>query len=66
VLFASAAASGQPAAPPQLTSNRPGIGDSEALVGGRDVSAGVLVRGPGDGWFLSGGLTLRRLPRRVR
>jgi hypothetical protein len=31
-----------------------------------DVSAGMLVRGPGDSWFLSGGLTLRRLPRRLR
>lgn len=31
-----------------------------------DVSAGVLVRGPGDSWFVSGGLTLRRLPRRLR
>ena len=31
-----------------------------------DVSAGMLVRGPGDSWFVSGGLTLRRLPRRLR
>ena len=28
-----------------------------------DVSSGVLVRGPGRSWFLSVGLTLRRLPR---
>jgi hypothetical protein len=31
-----------------------------------DLSAGVLVRGPGQSWFLSGGVTLRRLPRRMR
>ena len=31
-----------------------------------DVSAGMLVRGPGESWFVSGGLTLRRLPRRLR
>ncbi len=28
-----------------------------------DASAGVLVRGPGQSWFVSGGVTLRRLPR---
>ena len=31
-----------------------------------DVSAGMLVHGAGDSWFVSGGLTLRRLPRRLR
>jgi Putative MetA-pathway of phenol degradation len=31
-----------------------------------DLSAGVLVRGPGQSWFVSGGVTLRRLPRRMR
>jgi hypothetical protein len=31
-----------------------------------DASAGVLVRGPGQSWFVSGGLTLRRLPRSMR
>jgi hypothetical protein len=31
-----------------------------------DVSAGVLVRGPGQSWFVSGGVTLRRLPRHMR
>ena len=31
-----------------------------------DASAGVLVRGPGQNWFVSGGLTLRRLPRSMR
>jgi len=30
-----------------------------------DVSAGVLVRGPGQSWFASAGVTLRRLPRRL-
>jgi Putative MetA-pathway of phenol degradation len=31
-----------------------------------DLSVGALVRGPGESWFLSGGVTLRRLPRRMR
>ena len=31
-----------------------------------DASAGVLVRGPGQSWFMSAGLTLRRLPRHLR
>jgi hypothetical protein len=31
-----------------------------------DVSSGVLVRGPGQSWFVSAGVTLRRLPRRFR
>ena len=31
-----------------------------------DLSAGVLVRGPGQSWFVSGGVTLRRLPRHMR
>ena len=31
-----------------------------------DLSVGVLVRGPGESWFVSGGVTLRRLPRRMR
>lgn len=31
-----------------------------------DVSAGLLVRGPGQNWFVSGGVTLRRLPRHMR
>ena len=31
-----------------------------------DVSSGVLVRGPGQSWFVSAGVTLRRLPRRLR
>ena len=130
--LSSAPARGQATVPPPLTSNRPGIGDSEALVGravvqnvlflitsdssgrywnnvvttsvGRplsssisaftelatglaeprawtldggiawvprenlqwDLSAGLLVRGPGQNWFLSGGVTLRRLPRQMR
>jgi hypothetical protein len=31
-----------------------------------DASAGVLVRGPGQNWFISAGITLRRLPRHMR
>jgi hypothetical protein len=31
-----------------------------------DVSSGVLVRGPGRSWFVSAGVTLRRLPRYMR
>jgi hypothetical protein len=31
-----------------------------------DLSSGVLVRGPGQSWFVSAGITLRHLPRRFR
>jgi len=31
-----------------------------------DVSSGVLVRGPGRSWFVSAGITLRRVPRHLR